>query len=363
MARIRGTTAGETLTGTGAADVISGNSGNDLINAGIGNDYVTGDAGNDTLNGQDGNDKLLGGTGIDTINGGDGNDYMDGGYDADTISGGIGNDTLLGSVGNDALSGGDGDDIVNGGVGNDTLSGNAGNDKMIAALGVDVIDGGTDTRAIVVTSNTFWSGGDWLSYSDSSSGVNVNMQTSVASGGAAGDTWANVEHLEGSRLKDTLTGSDTVAGIIAGGAGNDTIYAGAVTDDVMRGDAGDDLLVGKANSRDYFQAQINLGLDRYEAFDKVDLDPGETDLILVSKSGFNMASNVNVVAGSFLHASAFETGTSHLATSATTRFIYETDTKILWADLDGSGSVYDPVAVAVIDGVASLSASDFAVIG
>lgn len=378
MARIRGTAAGEIITGTSSADYLYGLGGNDTLNGGLGNDYVDGGTGNDVVHGGDGVDRVFGGIGNDVATGGLGNDYVDGSIGNDTVSGNDGNDTVLGGVGNDFVYGNDGNDTVNGGAGIDTVDGGAGDDIITGGAGDDILTGGTGidliyagagadaiTGGAEVTSinvlTTYIVGGDTLSYADSSTGVVVNIDTGVgglAGGGAQGDTWSGMENVIGSNLRDTLTASATVNGLIAGGAGDDVINAGLATE-LMRGDAGGDTLNGMANNFDHFQAQYNLGADRFENFDNTNVTVLDRDIIAVSKAAFKLTGDT---AGSVLNAATFLSSTDNVALTTAQRFIYETDTKTLWADLDGSGDLYNSVAIAWIDDVASLSESDFGVI-
>ena len=378
MARIKGTTAGETITGTTGADYLYGLAGNDTLNGGLGNDYVDGGIGNDVVNGGDGNDRVFGAAGNDTGTGGLGNDYVDGSVGNDTVSGNEGDDNVLGGIGNDFVYGNDGNDKVNGGAGNDTVDGGTGDDYIIGGAGDDILTGGTGFDFIVAgvgsdsinggvevtslnTATTYIVGGDTLSYSDSLSGVVVSISTGVggpSGGGAEGDTWTGMENFVGSNYRDTITGSATVDGYLSAGAGDDIINAG-LANELMRGDAGTDILNGMANDFDLFQAQYNLGADRFENFDNTNVTVPNRDLIAVSKAEFKLTGDT---AGSFLTAASFLSSTDNVALTAAQHFIYETDTKTLWADLDGNGTAYGSVAVAWIDDIASLSASDFVVI-
>ncbi|HBR38560.1 MAG TPA: calcium-binding protein, partial [Sulfitobacter pontiacus] len=135
---------------------------------------------------------------------------------ADTINAGPGNDTLLGGEGPDKLAGNNGDDLIDGdagndalfgGMGDDTLNGGAGNDFLISGLGTDSIDGGA--------------GDDVIRAFD----FNLN-------GNVSGDT-------------------DTMADVVLGGDGNDTISAN--DGDTVTGGEGADVInaigydqVGKA---------------------------------------------------------------------------------------------------------------------
>jgi Ca2+-binding RTX toxin-like protein len=357
MARIKGTNASETINGTVLSDSIQGLDGNDTINGSDGNDSLDGGNGNDTLNGGDGADRLYGKRDNDTLNGGAGADKLYGDYGSDVLNGGDDNDYLDGGRDNDntgtGLSGGNGNDVIYGGLGDDILNGGAGEDLLIGGAGTDTVDGGTDTKTLT---DGVYVGGDTLSYGDSTIGMVVDLDTSGTSQTIAGtaltDTWTNVEHLTGTRHRDILTASASIGGNVNGGDGDDTINAedqASTTDfELMTGGNGFDTLVGVNTDTDWFQAQYNMGLDRFENFET------GTDKIYVSKAAFSLAGT----AGTAL-AAGFVSNATGVAGAATDRLIYETDTKILWADKDGTGTAYQAVAIAVIDDPASLATSDF----
>ena len=270
-------------TGNALANTLTGNAGNNVLDGGAGNDTMVGGAGNDTYvvdSTSDvvteaagaGNDTILSSvtytasanvenltlTGTAAINaagntldnvmtGNAGNNVLDGGGGNDTVSyanataavsvslnltaaqatGGAGADTLsnfenlTGSAFNDTLTGNAGANILTGGAGDDVLKGLA---------GADVLDGGD--------------GSDTLDYSNSASGVHVEIWGShVAEGGdAAGDTFTNIESVTGSAFNDTLAGNSG-ANVLTGNAGDDILVAGEA-DDILRGGDGNDLLVG-----------------------------------------------------------------------------------------------------------------------
>ena len=103
---------------------------------------------------------------------------------------------------------------------------------------------------------------DFVDYSASGSGVDVNLTTGSGSGGdAQGDSYHGVDGIIGSSLGDTLTGSDAedltpgeffFTNVFYGGGGDDslsglggsdTLYGGADNDSIDGG-AGDDLIEG-----------------------------------------------------------------------------------------------------------------------
>ena len=87
-----------------------------------------------------------------------------------------------------------------------------------------------------------WTAGDGLdtaAYTHSSGAVTVNLSNGTNTGGhAAGDTFAGIENVSGSRYNDTLTG-DTKANRLDGGSGHDRLTGGAGAD-VLVGGPGND---------------------------------------------------------------------------------------------------------------------------
>jgi Ca2+-binding RTX toxin-like protein len=213
-------------------DTLSGGNGNDTIRGYGGNDVLNGDAGEDSLDGGIGNDILTGGTGADKLIGGDGVDAANystslaavtvnlvlgtgvgGDAQGDTL---IGIENLTGSIFNDMLSGDANSNTLDGGVGDDVLAGGAGADKLIGGDGSDTLD-----------------------YGASGAAVNVNLSTSAAAGGdAAGDTFAGIENITGSKFNDVLTG-DAGANTLNGGAGDDVLAGGVGGDKLIGGDGVD----------------------------------------------------------------------------------------------------------------------------
>ena len=148
----------------------------------------------------------------------------------DTIDGGAGDDWISGDGGADSLMGGEGSDTLIGGDGNDTLAGGAGGDRLSGGAGMDFLD-----------------------YSESDAGVNIDLGAGTASGGhATGDTLAGgLDGIIGSDWDDTLVGYDGQGAdwtnVFYGGAGNDYLD-GAGGDDSLYGGTGDDTILGGAGS-------------------------------------------------------------------------------------------------------------------
>ncbi len=113
------------------------------------------------------------------------------------------------------IIGTDNDDVFLGSDAN--VKAGAGNDYIFSGNGANAFDGGE--------------GLDVVDYSTSDTGVTVNLNGEISSGGTAeGDTLINIENIIGSDHDDTLTG-DSSANIIKGGAGIDkVIIAGSVSE-------------------------------------------------------------------------------------------------------------------------------------
>lgn len=360
MATFIGDARKNKITGTLRADQISGLAGDDTLIGGGGNDLIKGGTGNDQIRGDAGNDKLLGEAGNDILRGGTGNDSLDGGIGNDQLLGEVGNDVLTGGAGIDSLDGGSESDVLIGGADADTLLGGLGNDVLAPGAGTDTIDGGA--------------GVDALSYADATSAVTLalTLAHSVTVGGAAaGDTATNIEGLIGSAFSDTLTlmqpGADTDS-FAYGGAGNDSISVGASNAAfdtfvrVLRGDAGNDILRGDTSTTgnsqpttDHFWLQYDKGYDIIRFMNSFE------DKFLISASEFNLSSSL---VGQALPAAQFLSSTDSLPTTALHQFIFETDTRILWCDKDGTGDTFAAIPIARLDNGApfALTGTDFLII-
>ena len=272
----------ENITGSAYNDVLVGNDKNNVLTGGAGNDRIgspgngscgvgdgdtlTGGVGDDILYSATGNCKatLAGGAGSDTVSYGlrtaavtvtiDGtaNDGQSGsntenvGIDIEKVYGGQGADTITGSSNADELHGGAGDDTLNGGAGDDTLVGDAGTDTLNGGAGLDTVDysANTATQAINITVCT----------AALVSGCPALMLPGTDGRGATTEVVYQVEWVKGGAGDDTITAGALVdtrldggAGIdhLNGNSGNDTIY-GDAGDDVLNGGAGDDFIDGGA---------------------------------------------------------------------------------------------------------------------
>lgn len=322
-------TFGVTMIGGLGKDTLLGGAGDDLFHGGLDNDSANGGAGSDRLFGDSGNDVLLGGAGTDSLNGGDGNDRVDGGTgDGDSVTGGLGRDTLIGGaglndqlvervngtqsllkssltgvlgqdshsgferatffggdgndlinaagapaslsvtligqLGNDTLTGGAGSDVLQGGEGNDALSGSGGDDTLAGQAGTDTLTGGAGSDALLGGAET----DRVLETGNLHFTLDNGMLRGVGAGGGT-DTLDGIEeaHLVGGAGNNTLNagaftlgpvtlrgeaGRDTLTGTngddsLRGGAGNDLVHGGAGNDD-LHGDTGRDTLLGGQGS-------------------------------------------------------------------------------------------------------------------
>ena len=356
----------DTFTGTSGNDTLYGTAGPDLISGLGGDDTLVGRAGADTVYGGAGRDRLIGGTGGGFYYGGDDDDIivrgtgvssMYGGAGTDMIImlgfndnltvnlvtgqssvagesfqgfdsirmgngtntvigttannqifGGTGSDTLFGGAGNDVLVGGQGIDRLIGGAGNDVFSVNAAGDQIVGTAG-----GGTTDRIVAYVSYVLAAGVEveFVSADSAASTAAINLTGNALQQRVIGN--AGVNRLDGK------AGSD----VIAGGAGADVFV----------------FTTGPGASN------IDLITDYSVADDRIEIDN---------------AVFAGLAAGA-LGVAAFASNITGLATTATQRIIYETDTGFLWFDADGNGAGAR-VQFADLTGGLAMAASEFMVI-
>ncbi|KIC35648.1 hypothetical protein RA27_22835, partial [Ruegeria sp. ANG-R] len=252
---LRGDAGDDTLDGGDGVDRLEGGDGNDLLEGGADRDILRGDAGDDTLLGGSGDDNLGGGAGADHLDGGEGYDQVDyndasGGIHIDlgrslargadaegdtlvsieAVNGSNFSDVLIGSDGADNINGERGDDIILGGAGNDSLFGAEGRDQIDGGAGDDILTGYHGAEVLDGGDGT-----DLVTYNHPylTNGVHASLATGQGySGAAEGDTYRNVENLQGSQRNDILEGDD-----------NANVLSGLGGLDVLKGGGGDDTLV------------------------------------------------------------------------------------------------------------------------
>ncbi|KPF83592.1 hypothetical protein IP78_01800, partial [Brevundimonas sp. AAP58] len=246
-------------------EAMIGSAFNDVLGGDAANNSLFGEGGNDTLQGENGDDLLVGGAGADTLIGGLGLDlavYSDStvgvtvSMEAPQFNSGIavgdtynGIEGILGSAFNDTIVGDAGANTLRGEAGNDVLAGVAGDDTLIGGAGADSLDGGA--------------GFNIASYATANAGVTASLaNASVNTGDAAGDTYQNIQQLNGSDFADTLTALNANGSVLRGLGGDDVLNAagfgtqlnGDDGNDILNGSAADDVLLGGAGAD-----QINGG--------------------------------------------------------------------------------------------------------
>jgi serralysin len=172
------------------------------------------------------------------------------------LIGGDGSDSLAGGAGDDVLLGGNGNDELKAGEGFDMLMGGTGDDRLYSGSGADVLDGG--------------SGWDTVSYARREVGVQVYLwDVSRNQGAAKGDTYKDIEVIDGTRFGDVIEGDSAANGfwgdagddLLKGGAGLDTL-SGADGNDTLDGGSGADALNGGAghDTASYGTASAGVGV-------------------------------------------------------------------------------------------------------
>ncbi len=249
-----GDAAGDTYV---SIEALIGSNFNDVLGGDASNNSLFSYAGNDELRGEDGDDLLVGGEGADRLVGGAGTDLAV--YSESTIglninmsspqfSTGVAlGDTyvevegIFGTNFADQISGNDFANILRGESGNDILGGAGGNDTLIGGAGADQMDGGA--------------GYNIASYATADAGVRASLSNpDVNAGEAVGDTYSNIQQINGSGFADVLTGLNANGSTLRGLGGNDILYATAFGtqlngddgDDMLNGGFGDDVLLGGA---------------------------------------------------------------------------------------------------------------------
>ena len=330
----------EKVTSGSGNDYLAGNTAANAFDGGSGNDSIFGADGNDTLNGNLGNDTIDGGAGIDTalftgtaaaaVNltlataqvTGYGSDILLG---IENVTSGSGNDILTGNAQANALDGGSGNDSLVGGDGDDSLTGNLGNDTIDGGAGIDT---------------AFFSG-------TTAAMVNLTITTAQVTGYGT-DILLGIENVTSGSGNDRLTG-DALANSLSAGAGNDTLDGGA-GNDTINGGIGSNRLTGGLGADSFvFSSDFVLtNVGRVTDFNVAD------DTILLD-SGVFLGLGVGVLAST-----AFRANTTGLATNATDRIIYETDTGNVYFDADGNAAG-ERVLFAVINPSLAMTSADFLV--
>ncbi|NGZ06326.1 MAG: calcium-binding protein [Magnetococcales bacterium] len=378
-------------TGNDLDNIITGNSAINTLHGAEGADHLIGRGGNDTLNGGEGNDELDGGAGVDQMRGDAGDDIyiVDNLQDSITENPGSGNDwvrssiswtlgrhlenltligtraihgmgnafnnvltgnnqnnTLTGGEGNDILSGADGKDILWGGAGDDTLDGGMGTDRMYGESGDDIyivdnsgdyISEGSATGTDLVRSSVTWT-------------LMNNLENLTLTGtfpiDGRGNSRANT--LRGNNSVNTLHG---LAGAdrLFGAAGEDTLFGGD-GNDKLAGGSGQDMLSGGTGADQFSFTQPSDGGDIIQDFSSSQGD----QLVFISDNFGNLRTGR-------LETSRFTVNNTGRASTSSQRFVFDTRTRALRYDPDGSGSAVG-VTIATLNGISTLSVNEIQIV-
>jgi hypothetical protein len=207
-------------------------------------------------------------------------------------------ETLAGTATGEAILGYGGDDA---------LEGLGGEDTMLGSLGNDLIDGGE-----------------------------------------------GADRLNGGDGADTILGG-TGADRAGGAAGNDLLMGGA-ENDVLLGGEGDDTLVG-GEGRD--QLGGGAGADLF-VFDGLGSEAVRDFNAAFDMIGLSAAAFDPTLALGALDTSRFEANTTGQASMAGGVFVFETDTSVLWWDMDGTAA--GRTGLGILLGVNSLDITDLVVV-
>jgi Ca2+-binding RTX toxin-like protein len=252
--------------------VVRARAGDDLVRIDEGNGAFT-DSIPTTIDGGDGNDTIAGGKGVETLLGGNGNDSIDGNGGNDLALMGDGDDTFVWDPGDgsDTIEGQDGADtmVFNGAAANEHVDLSANGNRLtffrdpgnitMDTAGVETVDfnalGGTDVVNV-----------DDLTGTDVTA---VNLDLAGTLGGATGDAQPDRVLVSGTDGNDAVNVAGDASGVAVSGlaaqvsirhqdptdlldvnglAGNDTISAASLAAQsialILDGGAGDDTLAG-----------------------------------------------------------------------------------------------------------------------
>ena len=389
---LSGSSLGDTLAGEAGNDTVSGARGNDALYGDAGSDSVYGGNGNDTVEGGNGLDKLDGGRGVNmlafwdvvvpghvvTVNlglathqviddgfgfsetvlnfrdiaGSDLADSLTGNGQANTFWGNAGADHLIGGKGNDSLYGGDGNDTIVGGAGDDEVGGDKGRDSFFGGWGqnhlgfwdVDATGHGVAVNLALSTRNILDDG-----YGNVETAV--NFQT--VSGSSYGDSITGTvfdETLWGNDGNDTLTGAGGKDSLI-GGYGDDFLDGGD-GDDVLRSFEGNDTMTGGAGNDTFVFADDVPAVAGRDVI--LDMTHGQDSIGIATWWTTALTGQNRLTAAQFLSQAG-----ANQAQTIDQHVIYDPTTGSLYFDVDGNGSAYATVLIAILSNHPSLTYQDF----
>jgi Ca2+-binding RTX toxin-like protein len=254
-----GTLEAESFNGLGGFDTVSYATSGETVVVFLDGVGALGTAQGDTYTSIE---NLIGSTFGDVLVGDANGNNIFGGGGFDEIAGGAGNDRLRGEG---KLFGGADDDNLLSGDGNNSLFGGAGDDFLIGSAGVDLMDGGI--------------GFDTLSFEGSEAGVSLSLINGGQLGNAAGDRFASIERVLGTRFGDTISGDD-LGNEIDGREGNDLLKGfggadrldGSFGNDTLLGGDGDDVMFGGVGADSLNGGTGNDSIEYVDAFNAVTVD-------------------------------------------------------------------------------------------
>jgi Ca2+-binding RTX toxin-like protein len=226
------------------------------------------------------------------------------------------------------ISGTSGSDTLNGTSANDTLNGLGGNDVLVASGGTDFYDGGAGTDTLDLRATT--------------AGITLSFASGTISGAFNG-TFANIERVLGGNGADSLLGA----------AGNQNLSARG-GDDTLAGGAGVDTLWGGIGADRFFFRETGVA----NADSVADFASGSDKIVLDASVLSALGVNGNFAAGD----ARFVANSTGSAQDASDRIIYNTTTRQVLYDADGSGAG-SAVLIATLQTGAVLAATDIVVEG
>jgi VCBS repeat-containing protein len=190
---------------------------------------------------------------------------------AGTYTGTSGNNTATGTSEEDTISGGAGNDTLDGGNGNDILTGGTGSDTLVGGAGFDTADFSSAAAGVALSFAAMDGNGIGGQYANAAAGGYT--------GDASGDSYSGFEAFTGSAFADVVGGGSTdmtfslgggndifdtnaaytVADVVYGGDGDDTMWTGGGNDSLYGG-AGNDYLNGEAGTDTAFYSDAASGV-------------------------------------------------------------------------------------------------------
>ncbi len=172
-----------------------------------------------------------------------------------------------------------------------------------------------------------------------------------------GEDVLRFERVIGGQYYDEITG-DGFANTIEGREGDDLLDGGGGADTIIGGPGQDFMTGGIGNDSFRFNGpqdapESTFYRDRITDWNDV---LGDDDRLMIDASGFGGGLPLGT-----LDPIRFQSRVDNVAQDGDDRFIFETDVRILWFDIDGNGAAA-PVAIADFGGTAPVTAADIFVV-